>query len=181
MRWTRTMTVLLIAAALAGCAAKQPKTVLREGARMVDLYRGTATAESADGGALRRQAVVVTERRCRWWVFTWRCEAPEPEQATVERPTYTRTAANELEFLFPRLANPDIYIYVLPHLATEARVPVPGYTTAVPLYERVEYALPGEVNETPGLVAPGTDGEEGTGQDAAPTEAVAPVDEEAGP
>ena len=49
---------------------------------------------------------------------------------------------------------------MLPHLATDARVPVPGYTTAVPLYERVEYALPGELD---GARAPVADG---PGQDA---------------
>ena len=36
-------------------------------------------------------------------------------------------------------------MYVFPHLAGETRAPVPGYTTAFPMYEQVEYALPGEV------------------------------------
>lgn len=35
-------------------------------------------------------------------------------------------------------------IYVYPHLATRVRAPIPGYTTVIPLYERVEYRLPGE-------------------------------------
>ena len=45
---------------------------------------------------------------------------------------------------FKKLPNPTIYVYVFQHLAEDARVPVPGYWTAFPLYERVEYALPGE-------------------------------------
>ena len=80
-------------------------------------------------------------------VFRWRCEAPAPPPAACacgDAPGYARTAANELELLFPRLPNPDVFIYVPAHLATELRIPVPGYTTAVPLYDRVEYALPGE-------------------------------------
>ncbi len=36
-------------------------------------------------------------------------------------------------------------MYVFPHLAGPESVPVPGYATRFPLYERVEYALPGEV------------------------------------
>ena len=36
-------------------------------------------------------------------------------------------------------------MYVFPHLAGTERVPVPGYATTFPLYERIEYALPGEV------------------------------------
>lgn len=57
---------------------------------------------------------------------------------------YTRTARNEIDIRFPRLANPDLVMYVFPHLAGDERVPVPGYVTTFPLYQRVEYALPGE-------------------------------------
>ena len=59
---------------------------------------------------------------------------------------YTREAVNELETTFPRLPNPTLVMYVFPHLASEERVPVPGYATTFPMYERVEYALPGEVS-----------------------------------
>ena len=92
--------------------------------------------------------------------------------ACGDAPAYTRTAANELELLFPRLPNPDVFIYVPAHLATELRIPVPGYTTAVPLYDRVEYALPGEggaarrlseapPGASPEEAPPGTSPEEG--------------------
>ena len=58
---------------------------------------------------------------------------------------YTRDAANEIDAIFPRLPNPTLVMYVFPHLAGEEAVPVPGYATAFPMYERTEYALPGEV------------------------------------
>ena len=58
---------------------------------------------------------------------------------------YTREAFNELDLSFPRLPNPSLVMYVFPHLAGAERTPVPGYSTTFPLYERVEYALPGEV------------------------------------
>ncbi len=58
---------------------------------------------------------------------------------------YTREAFNELDITFPRLPNPSLVLYVFPHLAGAERTPVLGYTTTFPLYERVEYALPGEV------------------------------------
>ena len=57
---------------------------------------------------------------------------------------HARTASREIDAVFPRLANPGLVMYVFPHLAGEARVPVPGYATSFPMYERVEYALPGE-------------------------------------
>ena len=62
---------------------------------------------------------------------------------------YTRDAANEIDAIFPRLPNPTLVMYVFPHLAGEESVPVPGYATAFPMYERTEYALPGEVPVRP--------------------------------
>ena len=50
--------------------------------------------------------------------------------------------------LFPTLENPMLIMYVFPHIATESRVPVPGYWTAIPMYERTEFALPGEKAST---------------------------------
>ncbi|CAK7033452.1 TIGR03751 family conjugal transfer lipoprotein [Saezia sanguinis] len=58
--------------------------------------------------------------------------------------TYTRTAHNEIERQFQRLPNPDMLMYVFPHLSVTDPVPVPGYTTVFPLYQRIQYAMPGE-------------------------------------
>ena len=56
---------------------------------------------------------------------------------------YTRTAHSEINALFPRLPNPTLIMYIDPHL-THAGHPVPGYSTAFPMYEVDQYALPGE-------------------------------------
>ena len=169
MHWTR-LTLALVAAGLAGCASNAPSSVLAEGPRMIDLYRGTpATARTTGADQLQNEAA---ERRCRWWLFRWPCAAPgaatgpSEQDAGPDAAAYMRTAANELELLFPRLPNPDVYIHVLPHLATDQRVPVPGYTTAVPLYERVEYALPGEEERAMRLLEPGVAEERGGASDA---------------
>lgn len=61
---------------------------------------------------------------------------------------FSRSAFTELETVFPRLPNPTLVLYVFPHLAGSEGLPVPGYATTFTLYERVHYALPGEV---PGL------------------------------
>lgn len=58
---------------------------------------------------------------------------------------FTRDAYTEIEAIFPRLPNPGLVMYVFPHLAGDEQVPVPGYATTFPMYEQVEYALPGEV------------------------------------
>ncbi|MGH2604156.1 MAG: TIGR03751 family conjugal transfer lipoprotein [Dehalococcoidia bacterium] len=66
---------------------------------------------------------------------------------------YARDAYTELAARFPRLPNPDILMYVDPHL-TASGEPVPGYTTSFPLYESVEYALPGEAPPAGGYYPP---------------------------
>lgn len=56
---------------------------------------------------------------------------------------YTREVHTEIENLFPRLPNPPLVMYVFPHL-TGTGHPVPGYATSFPMYDKTEYALPGE-------------------------------------
>lgn len=57
---------------------------------------------------------------------------------------YTRTAGTELNLLFPKLPNPELVMYVFPHLTAKGR-PVPGYSTSFSLYEVDQYAMPGEI------------------------------------
>ncbi len=57
---------------------------------------------------------------------------------------YTREAANEINPVFPLLPNPQMVLYVFPHLSGEG-APVPGYATTFPMYPVDQYALPGEV------------------------------------
>ncbi|PJG82783.1 TIGR03751 family conjugal transfer lipoprotein [Caviibacterium pharyngocola] len=62
-----------------------------------------------------------------------------------EQKSYTRTAENEANSLFPRLPNPDLIMYVYPHLTSSAeQMPIPGYSTIIPFYGRTQYAQPGE-------------------------------------
>ena len=63
---------------------------------------------------------------------------------------YTRDAHERLSQRFPTVPNPTLLMYVDPHLTVDG-LPVPGYTTAFTLYDRVHYALPGEV---PGAFSP---------------------------
>ena len=60
---------------------------------------------------------------------------------------YTRTAENEIDSQFRRLPNPDLVVYVFPHLAGSHPTPVPGYSTVFALHDQVQYAMPGERTE----------------------------------
>ncbi|MFV0277014.1 MAG: TIGR03751 family conjugal transfer lipoprotein [Parahaliea sp.] len=140
---------------LAGCAS-QDSLIPSTETKMVDIYRGAMNA--VEGGAVDTlqpaaicAALELDEKpeHCQEKVGELvareyrRLDETAPPEAVDYLP-YTRTVDNELENLFPRLANPDLVIYVYPHLATRTRAPIPGYTTVLPLYERVEYRLPGE-------------------------------------
>ncbi len=53
--------------------------------------------------------------------------------------------APETNPLFPTLPNPQLVMYVYPHLSETDEAPIPGYTTAFSLYEKNYYAVEGEV------------------------------------
>lgn len=115
-----------VLAAVTGCAGRQ--AVLPEnGHTMLEIYHEHMAG--AEGGALLDARL------------TLRRPLTDDE---LDPKSYTRTAANEINALFVRLPNPDLIMYVFPHLSTEDQVPVPGYSTVFPMYERVIYALPGE-------------------------------------
>ena len=57
---------------------------------------------------------------------------------------YTRDANNEINQQFPRLPNPELSLYVFPHFSRKGH-PIPGYGSAYWMYEKDEYALPGEI------------------------------------
>jgi len=66
---------------------------------------------------------------------------------TLEQPIYTGyTAAgiNSVKNLFKPLPNPEIGLYVFPHLVflKDEAQPVPGYTTAFFLYQQNHFAIP---------------------------------------
>ena len=122
---TSLASVLLVA----GCASTKEAVLPQDGPSMKAIYDAHFEAMGArDPQAVRGQLG--------GWPLT---------QSEVPLDHFTRDAHNELETTFPRLPNPSLRMYVFPHLATDERVPVPGYVTAFPMYERVEYALPGEV------------------------------------
>jgi len=133
--WTNTTLSLatpLLTLALAGCASKD--TLLPPGDHsMLDLWR--VHTSSVQGAEARLSEARQQVRR--------------PLSVADEHPSSgtradLRQRAQVLNQQFPRLPNPDLVMYVFPHLAGEESVPVPGYSTVFPLYRHVPYALPGE-------------------------------------
>ncbi|MBT2989931.1 MAG: TIGR03751 family conjugal transfer lipoprotein [Candidatus Thiodiazotropha sp. (ex Ctena orbiculata)] len=123
----------LISLVLAGCASTKDSVLPQDGPSMKAIYEGHVEEMNA------RDPQVV------------RGELDDRPILTGDTALhgYTREAFNEIDVLFPRLPNPTLVMYVFPHLAGETGAPVPGYATAFPMYEQVEYALPGEVPGQP--------------------------------
>lgn len=135
--WTNALVLALTVGALTGCATSKEDLLTHGGRTMQDIWQ----QEGGDGGTgqvSRRQLLDARQ--------TLRRPLLEADiaAASVEQARYTRTAANEIYRQFHRLPNPDLVMYVFPHLAGTDPVPVPGYTTVFPLYQRIQYAMPGE-------------------------------------
>ena len=127
-------TLSLISLVLAGCASTKDNVLPQDGPSMKAIYDGHIQAMNArNPQAIRRE---LGNRRL------------DTGEAALQG--YARDAFNEIDVLFPRLPNPTLVMYVFPHLAGQMKAPVPGYATAFPMYQQVEYALPGEVPGLPG-------------------------------
>lgn len=161
MNWINTTAGvgLMAVLTLTGCATQD--TILPQADRpMLEIYR-EAMDEATDEGQVPGVALFDPQAICAALALEEPledCQKKLEEQVraayhvldsnaspqSLDYVEYTRTTRAELDNLFPRLENPDLVIYVYPHLATRVRAPIPGYTTVIPLYERVEYRLPGE-------------------------------------
>lgn len=126
--------ILLSALAISGCTTDKDRLLPHGQQTMLDIW--DANASSAKHSPTDSQLFQARS--------TLHRALNEPTQ---DHTAYTRTAQNEIYIQFKRLPNPDLVMYVFPHLAGSDPVPVPGYSTVFPLYQRVQYAMPGERTE----------------------------------
>ena len=120
---------MVFAISLTGCAitGQGESPLPRDGAPMVDIYRKHM-----------ENVIDASENSVR--------ERMPLREATESTPgDIKRNAIERIDNRFPRLPNPDLVMVVLPHLA-KGQYPIPGYVTVFPMYEKVEYAMPGEVS-----------------------------------
>lgn len=140
MRQQTIYTVLLTSILMGGCTIVQApdessarprptQASMPQGQTMKDILSAHANQSSVAPVAEYRKVTV---------------NAP-PANGLTNYVDYTRSQQKELNGIFPRLPNPDMCMYVYPHLSNE-QATVPGYTSCFPLYDRNQYALPGEMN-----------------------------------
>lgn len=114
---------------LSGCSTSKDAMLPPGDSTMLELWNdGASTTHATDEGrtTLRRS---LNDR--------------ERSASTQVAESYSRTQENEIQQTFPRLPNPDMVMYVYPHIA-DGNAPVPGYSTVFPFYSQIQYALPGE-------------------------------------
>lgn len=126
--------------AVAGCGTSKEKLLPHDDTTMLDIWNAE-TGGSARASQSSRQLLDARQSLRR--PLTRSDVAAAPALSV----SYTRTAQNEIDRQFHRLPNPDLVMYVFPHLAGSDPVPIPGYSTVFPLYHRVQYAMPGERTE----------------------------------
>lgn len=128
----RLLAVMLSGILLAGCSSSKEAILPAGDSTMMDLWQhrsGSAQQGTQARDALRRPLT-----------------GPERQGDRTQAESYSRTQESELSQQFPRLPNPDMVMYVFPHLA-DGSAPVPGYSTVFPFYTHTQYALPGERTE----------------------------------
>jgi len=135
-----TATALAATLAVAGCGTSKEKMLPHDDTTMLDIWN-----QETGGGARASQGnrQLLDARQSLRRPLTRADVTATP----AINASYTRTAQNEIDRQFHRLPNPDLVMYVFPHLAGTDPVPIPGYTTVFPLYHRVQYAMPGERTE----------------------------------
>ncbi|TGB70990.1 TIGR03751 family conjugal transfer lipoprotein [Escherichia sp. E4702] len=122
--------LVLVALLLVGCSTSKDEILPPGDGTMLDLWQNKASIArtTTEARSVLRRGLTDTEMTTR---------------QTLEE-SYTRDAQNEIQQLFPRLPNPDMVIYIYPHMAGNEPAPVPGYSSVFSFYSRVQYALPGE-------------------------------------
>lgn len=128
---------------LAGCAGKDA-ILPQDGPTMLEIYESHFGLPPSSGSSTPDDQSSVNRDRNITERTPDRPRSDWIEAGDNNLMGFTRTAHNEIRSVFPILPNPILILYVFPHLTAQG-YPVPGYATSFPLYNRIEYALPGEV------------------------------------
>ncbi|EMX8467000.1 TIGR03751 family conjugal transfer lipoprotein [Serratia marcescens] len=128
------VVTVVVSLVLSGCSTSKEALLPAGDSSMLEIWQGE------DSGGSARNAVAARDSLRRPLI------EPERQAGTAVDRSYSRSQESEIAQQFPRLPNPDLVMYVFPHLAG-GTAPVPGYSTVFPFYSQVQYAMPGERTE----------------------------------
>ena len=72
-------------------------------------------------------------------------DSMETEKAPISSVVNQSIPLTVTNNVFHKLPNPELRMYVYPHLVGKDEVPIPGYYTVFNVYEKDHYTLPNEV------------------------------------
>lgn len=125
---------IAVSALLSGCSSSKDELLPAGDHTMLELWNGE------DGSTTARTTAQARDMLRRPLDNREQQQSPETDRS------YSRGEQSEISQQFPRLPNPDMVMYIFPHLA-DGSMPVPGYSTVFPFYAQTQYALPGERTE----------------------------------
>jgi conjugative transfer region lipoprotein (TIGR03751 family) len=129
---THTVVITSSLALTSGCASSVKKVVKEDQPTMEAIYNAYAGADEQAAYDMRKREL------------QQRDALSHPGSAQLGFPPQV----NQLKHLYPRLPNPELFMYVRPHAVGQTGAPIPAYITRFTMYDREQYALPGETVET---------------------------------
>jgi len=120
---------------LSGCSTTKEEMLPVGDHTMLDLWNG-----ADNGGSTVRQSAAARDTLRR------PLTDDEHQKGSQDERSYSRSQESEISQQFSRLPNPDMVMYLYPHLAG-GNTPVPVYSTVFPFYSQTQYAMPGERTE----------------------------------
>ncbi len=136
--------ILCTAVSLAGCATAGKDAIPQKGdMTMAQIYKQETGLSMTNAPAAFNQQNQDELQKARKKVKKEDFVSPD----RVIYTGYTANGKNQINNLFKKLPNPEIALYVYPHLVYQNgdAQPVPGYTTAFFLYQKNHFAMPSEV------------------------------------
>ncbi len=123
-----------LAMVVTGCTSSLDKVIDENAPTMKEVYKNYI---GADDTAIVARKTELMKR-----------PAVHESDLQLDHPPYPE----RLGHLYPRLPNPDLYMYVRPHAVGVTGAPIPAYITRFSMYERQPYALPGETLESAKII-----------------------------
>jgi len=133
----RLFVAICVMLSCAGCSSSVKKVMPKSDHDMASLYAQYSGANSAQDLELRKRELQLRDQ-----------ESLELRNASTSSLTGFPPQPAQLQHLFPKLPNPELYMYVRPHAVGTSGAPIPAYITRFQMYERDHYALPGETVDT---------------------------------
>ncbi len=116
---------------LIGCSSMRGNVVPQTGPSMEQVYDGMGiqASKAANGNNSPQTEMDVAAIR---------------KTVSAENKERRKGSATAQGNAFRKLPNPELTLYVYPHLAGNAEIPIPGYSTVFNVYDHDHYALPQE-------------------------------------